>query len=542
MQSLSGSRQVINSLAGGGSGAISGLSALLTAPANARNIARLKSVEDEGYEIYAKYKKDPNSLTFEEKQFLFDPNFESLVSSDAKPGSYEWEQAQLHYTQPIKQARFDVLEDALGDLGDLSNFREGINDNVLSRGVNRSAENRITEQVGESYDKNIDSISQGNPSAAVDLIFDMGDAILDNPSALPTVIAESLGEVFGGAGLLSGSTSQAVKVATDRVMKAQETGELNNDTLNEILAESLVYGGMDLVADKLLVDNFSKVFKKKADVPKAETKKGVEAVNEPKAIEQKDTQFNEQGDLNGAKPQRERSAEEQNALELEAARIKKAKERKEAKRKEAEPVQETKTETPAEPATDTKAFKDRLLGKGITETGKIAGSTVVEGVTEGVQTAIEEDALGEDFTIEKGRAVAQGVALGAGAGGATRLAGSAGSGISNLRQAAGETVAKGRAQSSNQSYTPEDLEAGSLKTQQNMSKDAKSTVAQKIQQELDEPDSTDIAELSTEGVDDSDDYGVSQKISTISARLKQVDSDSTQGPSAKKEQRVNYLT
>lgn len=466
--------QVINSLAGGGSGAISGLGALLTAPANARNIARLKSVEDAGFEIYAKYKQDPNSLTLEEHQFLFDPNFKSLVSDDAKPGSYEWEQAQLHYTQPVKQARFDVLEDALGDLGDLSNFREGMNDNALSRGVNRSAQNRITEQVGESYDKNIGNISQGDAGSAVDLIFDMGDAILDNPSALPTIIAESFGEVLGGAGLLSGSTSQAIKVASDRVIKAQEEGELNNDTLNEILTESLIYGGMDFAADKLLVDNLSKAFKKKT---KAEPETDV-----PEA------------------------------------------------------------ETPAEPVKDTKAFKDRLLGKGIIETGKTAGSTVVEGVTEGIQTAIEEDALGEDFTVEKGRAVAQGVALGAGAGGATRLAGSTGSGINNLRQAAGETVAKGRAQSSDQKDSPEDLEAGSLKTQQNMSEGAKSAVAQKIQQELDEPDSTDIAELSTEGVDASDDYGVSQKISTIAARLKQVDSDSTQGPSAKKEQRVKLLS
>ena len=533
--------QVLNTIAGTLSGGISGSSALLTSAANARNFARLKSVEDAGFDLYAKYKQDPDSLTFEEHQFLFDPNFKSLVSPDAKPGDYEWEQAQLNYTQPIKQARFDVLEDVLGDMGDLSGLRESINDNVFSRGVNRSAQNEIMEQVGDSYDANASNIGQGSASAAVDLLFDIGDAILDNPSALPTLIAESLGEVAGGGGLVSSSLSQATKVATDRVAMAQENGELSNETLNEIIGEALTYAGIGFVSDKVLVDNFSKIFKQKVnaelpDAPKAETKKGTEAVNEPKAIEQKDTQFNKQGDLNGAQPQRERSAEELNALELEAARINKA------KRKKDKPVEETKTETPAEPVSDTKAFKDTLLGKTVVETGKTAGSAVLEGVSEGVQTAIEEDALGEDFTQEKGRAVAQGVALGAGAGGATRIAGNTGAGINNLRQAAGSVVAKGRAQSSDQKDSPEDLEAGSLKTQQNMSEGAKSAVAQKIQQELDEPDSTDIAELSTEGVDASTDYGVSQKISTIAARIKQVDSDSTQGPSAKKEQRVKLLS
>lgn len=152
-------------------------------------------------------------------------------------------------------------------------------------------------------------------------------------------------------------------------------------------------------------------------------------------------------------------------------------------------------------APTTEAVRRSLLESTGRRAGTIAGTTANEALTEGVQTAIENDAFGDDFNFATdGREVFQGAAIGLGASAATIAPGQTAGQVRDTVNAASETI-----------------QAGSQQIIDNNEESA-NRVQSAVNNSLENNDFNSLIEGSIQQVENGNKFDLDQKLSDIASR------------------------
>lgn len=179
-----------------------------------------------------------------------------------------------------------------------------------------------------------------------------------------------------------------------------------------------------------------------------------------------------------------------------------------------------------------KTIKRKATEESVKRPLKVAGSSVLESVTEGAQSAIEEDAFGEDFDLKtNGKDVLEAAVIGAGASGVTTGTGQVVQTAKDVTKAAPE-VAKTIAESAKaKNQSNDDAE-----------KARKERTEQSVGVANETKDYSDIIEKSTAQVEESEKLDIEEVASTISRQFEAQSKDTTDPDSTEANESIEQLS
>ncbi|QPG06981.1 hypothetical protein IT774_07710 [Salinimonas marina] len=359
-------------------------------------------------------------------------------------------------------------------------------DTFLNRGFNTYKRDEVTRKIGYlwedrkhelDFDKGLTDID--NAGVIASILMDGISIGIDNPQAMLEYFAEDLAETTLAGSAVGVGISALVntnEILSDDLSKSLKEGTLQSDEVRlRRLREALLASGADAVSDGVLASVSG-------------VKKATKAVANAGS--------------NKRKGRSQAEAEFKNKLKNEAGTGNESK-------------QTTSTQSTPNTAS-TKADKPQTkkgntvlnaAGNVLKPVGKVAGTTALEGVTEGLQTNVEDDTF-NDFDLERdGEKTLQGAVIGMGAAGVP---------------AAGGTVLKGAASvaTSGGKYAQEAAKQKHLQKLESdkLASDEKAKVGREVDVASETKNYTDLVKKSTGSVESDEKLDIEEVFSNIAAR------------------------